>query len=477
MSEPIKTVEEFIAWTEQLDGRMLLYRGLADTDWRVESSALRRQRVSSEDPPPMAFQNYTKQLLDNASLQGFRYQRDREMSDLELLAELQHYGAATCLIDFTENSLIALWFACRDELKTNGKVVAMATDDPNKFRNVTYEQSKRPILQFLNKGNLWQWTPSSLNNRIVAQLSVFVFGEGAIQENLYDEIGIEAEAKPSIIATLDGSFGLNDHRVFSDLSGYALNNAHDRPYNDYTAEDFFYWGLSFHRQGQFENAIDYYGKAISLDPRSVVSYDNRGSAKSATGDHKAAISDYDKSIEIYPQSADAFYNRGNSKRALGQHKGAIADYDRAIEINPQFADVYVNRGSVKGQMGDHYGAIADCDKALEIYPQLDVAFDNRGSAKLELGNYQGSIADYDKSLEINPLSPATYYNRGNVKRTMGDFQGAIQDYDKSLEIEPRSVATYTNRAIAKKAIGDLAGAEADIERASEIQQNRQPPKP
>ena len=477
MNETIKTLEEFIAWTEKLDGRMLLYRGLADADWRVESSALRRLRVSSEAPPPIAFQNYTKQLLDNASLQGFRYQRDREMSDLELLAELQHYGAATCLIDFTENSLIALWFACREELKKDAKVVAMPTEDPDKFRTVTYEHSKRPILQFLNKGNLWQWTPSSLNNRIVAQLSVFVFGEGAIQENLYDEIGIEAEAKPSIKATLERSFGLNEQRVFIDLSGFALNNAHDRPYNNYTAEDFFYWGLNYHQQGQLKNAIEYYGKAIVLDPRSVVSYDNRGSAKSALGDHKAAISDFDRAIEIYPQSADAFYNRGNSKRALGQHKGAIADYDRAIEINPKFADAYVNRGSVKGQMGDHNGAIADCDKALEIYPQLEVAFDNRGSAKLELGHYQGAIADYDKALEINPLSPSTYYNRGNVKRTMGDYQGAILDYDRSLEIEPRSVAAYNNRGIAKKALGDLAGADADIERAREIQQNRQPPKP
>ena len=129
MSEPIKSVEEFIAWTKQLDGQLLLYRGLADADWGVESSAYRRIRVSQEEPLPVTFQNYIKQLLDNAGLQGFRYQHDRALSDLELLAELQHYGAATCLIDFTENALIALWFACREELQKDGKVVAMATDD------------------------------------------------------------------------------------------------------------------------------------------------------------------------------------------------------------------------------------------------------------------------------------------------------------------------------------------------------------
>ena len=136
MSEPIKSVEEFIAWTKQLDGQLLLYRGLADADWEVESSAYRRIRVSQEEPLPVTFQNYIEQLLNTSGLQGFRYQHDRKLSDLELLAELQHYGAATCLIDFTENALIALWFACREELHKDGKVVAMATDDLDKFSTV-----------------------------------------------------------------------------------------------------------------------------------------------------------------------------------------------------------------------------------------------------------------------------------------------------------------------------------------------------
>ena len=266
MDEPITSVEEFIAWTKRLDGRMLLYRGLPDADWRVESAASRRLKVSLEDPPPVAFENYIRQLLDNASLQGFRYQRDRELSDLELPAELQHFGAATCLIDFTENALIALWFACQEQPKNNGKVVAMATDDPDRFPTVTYEQSKFPIMEFLNKGKLWQWTPSGMNNRIVAQQSVFVFGEGAIQESLYEEIDVDAESKRNIISTLEKSLGVKEQRIFSDLAGFALNNAHDRTYGDFTAEDYFYWGFKFHRQGQLQKAVDYYGKTIALDP-------------------------------------------------------------------------------------------------------------------------------------------------------------------------------------------------------------------
>jgi hypothetical protein len=44
-----------------------------------------------------------------------------KLSDLELLLELQHYGAATGLVDFSRDFLIALWFAAHDNKGKNGK--------------------------------------------------------------------------------------------------------------------------------------------------------------------------------------------------------------------------------------------------------------------------------------------------------------------------------------------------------------------
>ena len=108
MTVTIETVEELIAWTKELQGGLFLYRGLADSDWEVESSGYRRigksKDISSETLPAVTFQNYIDRLLDEASLQGFREREDKRFSDLELLAELQHLGAATCLIDFTTSA-------------------------------------------------------------------------------------------------------------------------------------------------------------------------------------------------------------------------------------------------------------------------------------------------------------------------------------------------------------------------------------
>ena len=472
MDKLVKNIEEFIAWTKKLDGRLLLYRGLANSDWEVESSAHRRIKESQgASPPPIVFQNYIARLLESAGLQGFRERQDKRLSDLELMAELQHYGAATCLIDFTTNALIALWFACEEKSDKAGKVVAMETSNPQKFSEIGYEDLKhKTIKEFLNTGKLWKWSPSSLNNRIVAQQSVFVFGEGNIGESYYEEIEIDSGSKQSIKETLEKLYGIKEQQLFNDFAGFALCNAHDTPYDEFTAEDFFYLGVTFHQQGDEKKALDYYDKTIGLNPQSAVTYDNRGSAKFALGDHQGAIADHDKALEINPQSAVTYYNRGNAKVALGDHQGAIADFDKALEINPQYADAYGNRGNAKNTMGDHQGAIADYNKALNINPQSDVAYDNRGNAKFALGDHQGAIADYDKALEINPQYAMTYYNRGNVKLALGDHQGAIADYNKTLEIYP-NIAAYKNRGLAKKASGDHAGAEEDFDRAREIDRN------
>ena len=54
-------------------------------------------------------------LLNEAKKNLHHYdERGRKLGDIELLAKLQHYGAATRLLDFSKNVLIALWFCVSD---------------------------------------------------------------------------------------------------------------------------------------------------------------------------------------------------------------------------------------------------------------------------------------------------------------------------------------------------------------------------
>ena len=440
MTEPIKTVEEYIAWLRTLQGGMIIYRGLASADWGVESSAYRRirksQDVSFEVVSRGTFLRYIYHQLDDASLFGFRERSGRTLSDLELLAELQHFGAATCLIDFTSSALTALYFSCREKPNATGKVVAMATDDIYRFSAIGYKDLIKEIGTFLFENKLWKWEPSSLNDRIAAQQSMLVFGEGSIDKSFYEEVTIAAAFKREILETLEKSFGISEQKLFNDLPGFARINAHDQPYDKFSAEDFYSLGITFHQRGEYQEAIDRYDRAIELNPNYATVYNNRGTAKGALGDYQGAIADFSEVIELNPQLAEAYYNRGRAQHVLGNYKEAIADYDRAIECNPQLPQQFSNRGVVKYDLGDHHEAIADYDKALELDPDYAEAYCNRGLAKDALGDHLGAIAEYDKALELRPQLKKAYIGRGKAKRALGDNAGAKKDLAGADEIEP-----------------------------------------
>ena len=461
-------------WLKQVQGPFVLYRGLADADWEVESSGYRRIRPKSGEAPPSVFHNYIERLLNRASLQGFRERGGTQRSDLELLAELQHNGAASCLIDFTENALVALWFACREKPEQTGKVVAMATEETEDFSIVTYDDLKKSIKDYLNKGKLWKWKPSDLNNRIVAQGSVFVFGEGKIEKRHYEEIRVNANSKGRIREELKEKFGITEEQLFSDFTGFALSNAHDRPYS-YTAEDYFYLGLTFAQRRVFEKAIEAYGQAIELDPQNMEAYRNRGIAKRFSEDFSGAITDFDQAITLNPQSSEAYAGRGITKYVSGDHQGAIADLTQAIDFNLEVATVYNHRGLAKYYSDDYPGAITDFDKAIELNPQYVWAFNNRGLARYYSVDYPGAITDFDKAIELNPQYVTAYNNRGLAKLASGDLSGAIADFDKAIGIDSEYANAYTNRGLTKRALGDDAGAAADFAKAQELDPSLEPP--
>lgn len=272
----IRSVEEFIKWTECLQGEMMLYRGLAKADWDVSSSAYRRiERSESESTftSDSMIHGYTVELLNDASLRGFRERQSKNLSDLEMLAELQHYGAATCLIDFSENAMIALWFACYECPSRDGKVVAVETGDTTGFSTISYEDIDKPIESFIDQGKLWKWKPNSINNRIVSQQSTFLFGKGRIEEWDVDfkEIEIDAKKKENIRDALKKSFGIGEQSLFNDLDGFARYNSHNRPYL-LTTERLYSLGKSFHQQGDFKRAIEWYERTRKYNPQFYKAY-------------------------------------------------------------------------------------------------------------------------------------------------------------------------------------------------------------
>jgi tetratricopeptide (TPR) repeat protein len=128
-------------------------------------------------------------------------------------------------------------------------------------------------------------------------------------------------------------------------------------------------GNAYRKKGEVDRAVADYTKAIRLDRKYAVAYDNRGIAYYAEGDHNRAIADYTNAIR-FGAIAGRYYNRGLAYEAKGDHDRAIADYTEAIRLDPKYAGAYSSRGLAKRAQGDAAGGDTDIAKAKQLTPNL-----------------------------------------------------------------------------------------------------------
>ena len=493
MSETVITsVAEFQARLQELesDEAGFLYRGQADAIWPVSCSAARRLTQDPTNPIEEQLINsllvgYLEFLIAKARMRGFLPPGFSETSpDLELLAQLQHQGAATGLIDFTRQPSVALWVACNEAYEKDGAVYVLsrsATEEISNSRDL-----EKPIQSFYEEGTLWSWEPSARGNRIVAQSSVFVFGVPAVASHRMERFTVQADNKRDILTQLDVVYGINEEMLFSDFPGYAVANAANKVFDinrsvsywreqiELASDDrerakaYFGYGVVYSAIREFECAIEQYDAAIEINRDYAAAYVYRGNCKLGLGQHEEAILDFDEAIHINPEYAQAYNNRGGAKVGFGRHEEAIVDYDTAIRMNSEYAEAYYNRGVVKAGLGRHEEAIVDYDAAIRTNSAYVEAYCNRGVVKADLGRHEEAIVDYDAAVRVDPEYAEAYYNRGVVKAGLGRHEEAIADYDAAIRTNSAYVEAYCNRGVAKAGLGRHEGAIADYDAAIRI---------
>ena len=490
-----RALARYMSWVMPLKGRFA-FRGQANADWGLDSSAYRRLEGKMKNHPYAAHSLFVGYLHERINEARMRFSEHGGKQPLEVMAHLQHYGAATGLIDFTENALAALWFACKDKPEKDGKVFAVRLDNPEQVREIkTREGLKGELDGFFGKDKpgdkLWAWRPGDGSARMVTQQSLFVFGRPVIGEEFFPVPPYEVPAgeKELLLQILEQS-GISETFMFSDFAGFAAANApeneykfhHAITYYDEKIDDaeragkskeekaglYFYRGNLNHALGFYQEALASYDKAIELGLGYAVVHSNRGASLSALGRHEEALASCDKAIELDSGDAMAHYNRGNALGDLDRHAEALASYDRAIELDSGDAAAHNNRGSALHSLGRYAEALASCDKAIGLDSGYAAAHYNRGNVLGDLGRHEEALASYDKAIELDSGYAAAHNNRGNVLGDWGRYAEALASYDKAIELDSGYAAAHNNRGGALRSLGRYGEALASYDKAVEL---------
>ena len=370
--ELVETLSDFLEWASRFNDGTYVFRGVPNDEYRIQASAYRRvpeNEQNSEDKGFPIFIETNTALIREARLRGYDQKDGRPLGDLEILAGLQHFKAATCLIDFTYSAQVALWFACAQDSKTpdstNGKVFAVRKD-ADRFIEIEPDLLKESTSYFLDskEPQLYHWQPRQQNNRILAQQSIFFFGDYEIEEDA--ACVIQKCEKENIRTELERVSGIAEIRLFPDFEGFASLRDDRALYTPLSADEHAKRAEQSFKRHKFEEAIADYDKAIYREPTKASLYYSRGLAKARLGQHKNAIDDYNDAIRLNRSYASAYYERGLVEAQLGQYEEAIANYDEAIRLNPNDALFYNARGFAKEQLEQYEEAREDRQKSAEL---------------------------------------------------------------------------------------------------------------
>jgi len=86
------------------------------------------------------------------------------------------------------------------------------------------------------------------------------------------------------------------------------------------------------QEERYEDAIQEFTEAVTLNPSLALAYNGRGYANFRLRNYQAAIIDFDAAIRLDPVYANAYLNRSACRRALGDKPGAVADAAKARDL-------------------------------------------------------------------------------------------------------------------------------------------------
>ena len=470
--------------------RSLAFRGQQNSAWLLESSAERRLKSSSTNPSGVSddlFIKYHEDLINKCRLNNFDRRNNSPLHDLELLAELQHYQAATCLIDFTLNSLIALWFASTPSA-TNGKVFVINTVDEDIYLRINSDDigrhSIRDILEFKTRRiNLegdalpptsvrenrqktyWIWNPANINERILAQHSLFIFPfRGADVPNV-KQILIASESKAEIRKELEEVHDIREESLFPDFAGFAYTQRPDAAYLTADAQQHYNSGIAALQRGDSDAAINSFDSASNAGLRTIDLYLNRGDAHRRIGSWNLALNDFNVYLDNIDNNPIAYYYRAVTYAAMNLWNDAVEDFNAAINLNPEFHQAYAGRAFSFYKNGDRVSAMHDFNKAISLYDN-DFYYNGRGVIYFENKQFEKALREFDKAVELNPTGGHAYFNRAlgyinlkkytearrnlseatsrglNVANIFLSNFGSVDDYESKFDVKvPDSIRT------------------------------------
>jgi tetratricopeptide (TPR) repeat protein len=186
----------------------------------------------------------------------------------------------------------------------------------------------------------------------------------------------------------------------------------------------------------YESPETLWSDTLIKNPSCWVGHNNLGLILLQNGQLDEAVEHFQKALEINPEYSEAYSNLGLAFYRKGRLDDAITNYQQALEITPKSFVTHGDLGNALFQEGRVADAVVQYREALDIKPNYQEARSNLALAFLQQGQLDDALAQYKKALEIDLNSFETHYNFGVVLIRKGKTDEAIVQFREALRLNP-----------------------------------------
>lgn len=209
-------------------------------------------------------------------------------------------------------------------------------------------------------------------------------------------------------------------------------------------------GEEFHRLKDYDNAANYYQRAIQIKPDMAAVHANLGAVYQAQGKANQALAELKLASELDPHNETVVKLAKDSEEAAG-----FENFKKAVELQ---------------QSGSHEESIDYFKKALETTPDNAQIIAAYGIALQNTNHLGDAIAQYKKAQSLEPNNASYYYYLGTAYHQNKQMSLALAEYKKAVAKDPAQEE-------AKKAVQQIEQGEAaaNLEKAVDAYNKKQFP--
>jgi len=195
-------------------------------------------------------------------------------------------------------------------------------------------------------------------------------------------------------------------------------------------------GLFYLNGNSLDEAVKYFEKSLSLNPRFFLSWNALGLARSMKGDMPGAIAGFQKCLEINPQFSEAHNNLGTIYQEMKMLDQAEQEFRKAM-ANPSYASLelpHYNLARLYFTMDRIDDAYAEVQSALQIKSRFAMAHNLKGLILEKKGRLEEAVDSYEEAYKLVPDDVNFGFNLGLAYYTNGELESAAAIFEK---ISPR----------------------------------------